>query len=99
MGMGRRVARLAAAVIMTAHLALGLRVAVAQTEPKQTEPYEWKKLTVVVGSTPSGGYDSYGRLLARHIGKHLPGQPTVIVANKPGAGGMIAYNHIYNAAP
>jgi tripartite-type tricarboxylate transporter receptor subunit TctC len=63
------------------------------------EPHEWKKLTVVVGSTPSGGYDQYGRLLARHIGRHLPGRPQVIVSNKPGAGGMIAYNHIYNTAP
>ncbi len=63
------------------------------------EPYEWKKLTIIVGSTPSGGYDQYGRLLARHIGRHLPGNPSVIVSNKPGAGGMIAYNHIYNTAP
>ena len=52
-----------------------------------------------VGSTPSGGYDQYGRLLARHIGRHLPGNPAVIVANRPGAGGMLAYNHIYNTAP
>ncbi len=63
------------------------------------EPPEWTKLTIVVGSTPSGGYDQYGRLLARHIGKHLPGQPNVIVSNRPGAGGMTAYNHIYNTAP
>ena len=37
--------------------------------------FEWKKLTIAVGSTPSGGYDQYGRLLARHIGRHLPGHP------------------------
>jgi tripartite-type tricarboxylate transporter receptor subunit TctC len=68
-------------------------------QPAGGEASEWKKLTIIVGSTPSGGYDTYGRLLGRHIGKHLPGSPPVIVSNKPGAGGMIAYNHIYNAAP
>jgi tripartite-type tricarboxylate transporter receptor subunit TctC len=76
-----------------------LFTASAVTQPASAEPSRWTKLTVVVGSTPSGGYDQYGRLLARHIGKHLPGNPSVIVSNKPGAGGMIAYNHIYNTAP
>jgi tripartite-type tricarboxylate transporter receptor subunit TctC len=92
--MQRRSARIAAGAIV---LAGGFAMATPQS-PAVAEPYEWKKLTVVVGSTPSGGYDQYGRLLARHIGKHLPGNPPVIVSNKPGAGGMIAYNHIYNTA-
>ena len=70
----------------------------AQAFAQTSEPVEWKKLTVVVGSTPSGGFDQYGRLLARHIGRHLPGNPAVIVSNRPGAGGMLAYNHIYNTA-
>jgi len=83
------------------HVALVAGVAAVALRPAlaQAEPYEWKKLTVIVGSTPSGGYDQYGRLLARHIGKHLPGNPPVIAANRPGAGGMIAYNHIFNTAP
>ena len=80
-------------------LLAGVLASAAVPSPTAAEPYEWKKLTVIVGSTPSGGYDQYGRLLARHIGRHLPGNPAVIVSNKPGAGGMIAYNHIYNTAP
>lgn len=69
----------------------------AQAQMPTIEP--WKKLTIIIGSTPSGGFDRYGRILARHIGKYLPGHPDVIAANKPGAGGMIAYNYIYNLAP
>jgi tripartite-type tricarboxylate transporter receptor subunit TctC len=85
---------IAAGVVM-----LALLSGAAAQSPPAGEPFEWKKLTVVVGSTPSGGYDQYGRLLARHIGKYLPGHPPVIVSNKPGAGGMIAYNYIFNTAP
>ena len=71
----------------------------AALSPAAAEPYEWKKLTVIVGSTPSGGYDQYGRLLARHIGQASAGQPGRHRSNKPGAGGMVAYNHIFNTAP
>jgi tripartite-type tricarboxylate transporter receptor subunit TctC len=88
--------RLAIALATSVVAALPITTALAQPASK---PSEWSKLTIVVGSTPSGGYDQYGRLLARHIGKHLPGQPNVIVSNRPGAGGMTAYNHIYNTAP
>jgi tripartite-type tricarboxylate transporter receptor subunit TctC len=48
---------------------------------------------------PGGGYDTYARLVARHIRKHLPGQPTVIVKNMPGAGGIILAGHLYSTAP
>jgi tripartite-type tricarboxylate transporter receptor subunit TctC len=73
-------------------------IAPASAQPAG-KPEPWTKLTIVVGSTPSGGFDQYGRLLARHIGRHLPGHPNVIVSNRPGAGGMLAYNHIFNTAP
>jgi tripartite-type tricarboxylate transporter receptor subunit TctC len=89
-----RSARIVAGAVALA----GVFSTAAAQSPAAAEPYEWKKLTVIVGSTPSGGYDQYGRLLARHIGRHLPGNPAVVVSNKPGAGGMIAYNHIYNTA-
>jgi tripartite-type tricarboxylate transporter receptor subunit TctC len=55
-----------------------------------------KTLTFVVGSSPGGAYDQYTRLIARHIGKYLPGNPTRVVENMPGAGGIIAANHLYN---
>ena len=56
-------------------------------------------MQVIVGFGPGGGFDLWGRLVARHIGRHLPGNPTVVVQNMPGAGGFIAANNIYNVAP
>lgn len=62
------------------------------------EFYKGKTVTLVVGYSAGGGYDTYARLLSRHIGKHIPGNPTVIVQNMDGAGSMLAANHLYNAA-
>lgn len=56
-------------------------------------------VTIIVGSSPGGGFDTYARLVARHMGEHIPGQPNVIVENMPGAGHLIAMNHVYNVAP
>jgi tripartite-type tricarboxylate transporter receptor subunit TctC len=61
--------------------------------------YKGKTITIVVGYAPGGGYDPYARMLARHIVRHIPGNPTVVVQNMPGAGGMVAANHIANVAP
>ena len=58
-----------------------------------------RTVQVIVGFGPGGGFDLWGRLVARHIGRHLPGNPTVVVQNMPGAGGFIAANNIYNVAP
>ena len=55
-----------------------------------------KTLNFIVGYSPGGTYDQYTRLLARHIGKHVSGNPARIVENMPGAGGIIAANHLYN---
>jgi len=52
-----------------------------------------------VGYGTGGGYDVYGRLIARHLGRHIPGQPTVVVQNMPGAGSLRAVNYLYNNAP
>jgi tripartite-type tricarboxylate transporter receptor subunit TctC len=60
------------------------------------EFYKGKMITFIVGYSPGGTYDQYTRLIARHIGKHIPGNPTAIVENMPGAGGIIAANHLYN---
>jgi tripartite-type tricarboxylate transporter receptor subunit TctC len=60
------------------------------------EAYKDKTLTFIVGYSPGGTYDQYTRLLARHIGKHLRGNPARIVENMTGAGGIIAANHLYN---
>ena len=61
--------------------------------------YKGKQVILVVGYAPGGGYDVYARLIARHIGKHIPGEPVVVVQNMPGAGSLRAANHLYNAAP
>ena len=55
-----------------------------------------KTLTFIVGYSPGGTYDQYTRLIARHINKHISGNPTRIVENMPGAGGIITANHLYN---
>jgi tripartite-type tricarboxylate transporter receptor subunit TctC len=60
------------------------------------EFYKDKTLTFIVGYSPGGTYDQYTRLIARHIGRQLPGDPIRIVENMPGAGGIIAANHLYN---
>lgn len=58
-----------------------------------------KEMAMVVGSAPGGGYDGYARMVARYLTKYLPGNPTFVVNNMPGAGGVRAANYIYNVAP
>ncbi len=60
--------------------------------------YEGKSIVILVGYGPGGGYDRMARILARHLPKHIPGKPTVIVQNMPGANSMIVTNYIYNIA-
>ena len=61
--------------------------------------YRNRQLQVVVGYGPGGGYDVYARLVARHIGKHVPGNPTTVVQNMPGAGSLLSVNYLANTAP
>src|ERR1044071_8061200 len=62
----------------------------------QADFYKGKTITVYIGTTPGGHYDQWGRMLAQHRGKHIPGRPDMIVQNMPGAGHMIAANYVYN---
>lgn len=62
------------------------------------QSFQGKTVTIIVGYKAGGGYDATARLIARHLPKHLPGRPTVIVQNMPGANSIIAANHIYNVA-
>jgi tripartite-type tricarboxylate transporter receptor subunit TctC len=64
-----------------------------------TDFFAGKQLSVLIGTTVGGGYDLYARVLARHMGRHLPGQPTLIAKNLPGAGGLTLANYLYNRAP
>lgn len=79
-------------------LAMGLTAA-SPTVFAVEEFYEGNTLNVVIRSEPGGGYDEYGRLLAQHIGKHIPGNPRVVPINRPGAGGIVAANYMFNEAP
>lgn len=60
--------------------------------------YNGKTVRIIVGASAGGGYDTYSRTIARHIGKHIPGNPTFVVDNMPGAGMLIAANHVYKVA-
>ena len=61
--------------------------------------YAGKSMRLIVGGSTGGGYDAVGRLLARHIGRHIPGNPTVVVENMSGAGSLILLNYIQNKSP
>src|SRR3954464_9768331 len=61
--------------------------------------YQGKTLQIVVGFDAGGGYDAYARLIGRTLPKHIPGNPTIVVQNKPGAGSRVAANWLYNVAP
>jgi tripartite-type tricarboxylate transporter receptor subunit TctC len=77
--------------------ALSTSVAQAQTEPVS---FAGKSIKLLIGFSPTGyGYDTYGRLLARHIGKYLPGNPAIIPQNRPGAGSLNLASYMANAAP
>ena len=69
--------------------------AAAAAEP---DYYRGKTVRIVVGLSAGGGFDVYARALSRHMGEHIPGHPTLVVDNMPGAGSMIAANHVYKSA-
>jgi tripartite-type tricarboxylate transporter receptor subunit TctC len=85
---------------MTRLISLALLAALLFTVPAdaQSKFFEGKTVRIVVGFSAGGGYDTYSRAIARHLGRHIPGKPTVIVENMPGAGSLIAANHLYKIA-
>jgi tripartite-type tricarboxylate transporter receptor subunit TctC len=82
-----------------AMLALGLCATAAQAEEPVADFYKGRTVTIVVGSSPGGGYDLYGRLIARFMPRHIPGNPQVVVQNMPGAASNVAAGYVYNVAP
>ena len=79
-------------------IAVGLGLLSAATLSAQESFYKGKTIRIIVGAPPGGGYDTYSRLIARHIGKHIPGNPTLVVENMPGAATLISANHVYKVA-
>jgi tripartite-type tricarboxylate transporter receptor subunit TctC len=61
--------------------------------------YRGKTIRLIVPSDVSGGYDSYGRTLATYMRKHIPGEPSIVVQNMPGGGGLLSANWLFNVAP
>lgn len=61
--------------------------------------YKGKQVQIIVGSSAGGGYDTYSRLIGRHMSRHLPGNPGMVVSNQPGAGGNVLTNQLYTAGP
>ena len=94
--------------IVTAGVAIGLAIAalaapVRAESPAGTEAlakfYQGKHIRFIIGSGPGGNYDTWARLLSRHMGKHIPGNPKFIAQNMPGGGHIKASNYLYNIAP
>lgn len=85
------------------HLLIGLALAALAATPASAQSladfYAGKKVSMVIGFGPGGGYDLWGRTVARHMGNHLPGKPNFVPENMPGAGSFNAANHLFNVAP
>ena len=82
-------------------IAFAAGLATSATAPLAQEPYMQggRPLSLVMGTGPGGSYDLYGRLIATHLARFIPGNPTIIVEHMPGAAGAIAGNYIYGPAP
>ena len=94
---GENARRRGMAMLRAAMLTVAAAISIVGSAAAQE--FSAKNVNLVVGFPPAGGYDSIARIFARHFGKHLPGNPSVVVQNQPGAGSLTAANLLYNAAP
>ena len=90
--------------VKIAHMRIAsmLALAVAALTPIKAHAadyYAGKQITFIIGTSPGGGYDIYGRTVARHLPRHIPGAPVIIVQNMNGASSIRAAGFIYNIAP
>ena len=85
--------------LLSASIAVALTLAAPARAQSVEDFYRGRSITVLVGFTAGGGYDLYARLLGRHMGRHVPGNPTMVVQNMPGAGSMKATQYVYGVAP
>lgn len=84
---------------VSAAVLLALGMAPAAKADAVADFFKGKRITIIVGSGAGGGYDVYGRLVSRHMGRHIPGNPAFIVKNMTGASSIVAANHVVNVAP
>ena len=87
----------ASAPALVAAFAVGY-AAGAAAQPAQ-DFYKGKQITMLIGTAAGGGYDTYARTLARHMSKHIPGNPVIVPKNMPGADGLVEAAALYNSAP
>src|SRR5262245_29664856 len=84
-------------------LGAAVGLAMLSAAPIQAQPvadfYRGKTLRMLIGYGPGGGYDIYGRLVAEFLPRHLPGSPTIVPQNMPGAGSFVAAKYMYDVAP
>jgi tripartite-type tricarboxylate transporter receptor subunit TctC len=85
--------------VAAAAVALAVALPLAAQAQSIEDFYRGKQLNMVIGYPTGGSNDIYARAVARHIGKHIPGNPTVIPRNMPGGGSLVAANHVFNIAP
>ena len=85
--------------LRTAAVALLAVQAIAAPAQADDEFFKGKTINFIIATASGGGYDTYSRLIARHLGRHLPGQPAVVPQNMPGAAGIRAANYLYSVAP
>jgi tripartite-type tricarboxylate transporter receptor subunit TctC len=83
-------------LVLFATIALG---GAASAQNAVEELYRGRQINLIIGYGPGGGYDMVGRLLARRLGRYLPGHPTIVAQNMPGAGSLRAVNYLYSVAP
>src|SRR4030095_562474 len=76
---------------------MGVLLAYGQAAAQESF-FKGKTVRIVVGFAAGGGFDTYSRAMARYWGRHIPGNPSIMVENMAGAGSLIAANHVYNAA-
>src|SRR5882757_6022217 len=92
--------RLASIIRACVSACLVVASSAAESLAQTAVSFAGKLIKIMIGFSPTGfGYDTYGRLLARYLGKYLPGNPTIVPQNRPGAGSLNLANYLYNAAP
>ena len=94
----RQFVSLAGSVVAVATVASMLVASTMVARAQDTPDFKGKVVNIIASFEAGGPYDLYSRLVARHLGAHLPGQPTVVVQNMPGAGGLRGANYLYNVA-
>ena len=90
---------LMARALVFAALATAMAASPAPAQQSVADFYKGKNVALLLGTGPGGSYDLYARIFAEHLGKHIPGNPSILVEHMPGAGGVTAGNHLFGPGP